>query len=341
LRGGGTFLLVLALSGCAASPPSLHKIAQPYRNQVKGLLAGTIDPWVVNPGVWGQLEPTADGSRPWPPKNKDANAAWYVLAGEIGRREDAEKSRDIELWQGGLRFCTSYRTMTLSVHVSPSSWASAPTATPQFTPARERVRQNISARKAAEQAIAISGPVTARIEVRLARRALYDWQSDGPDETGEDNYRAYLLTAEQCRIETANLVWLDQQLRAKKVVTGGDTSPRAINAAFRLLHQSASKSSILIHWLPVFEPFAQSGILDPNAYARSLDNVRISTKQPQKYGSYTTCRGEVDRSNIHFEGEPVDRIAVIANRAALKLPPVEGLEDATRQHCARTFPFSM
>jgi hypothetical protein len=334
-------MLASALSACAAHLPTLRITAEPYRHQVKGLLAGTIDPWTVNPGSWGQLEPTRDGSTPWPPKDVAANAAWSVLATEIGRRENVEKSTDIELWQGGLRNCVSYRTMALAVHISPSSWASAPTATPQFTSARARVRENIMARQTAEQTIAVKGSVTAVTEARLARRALFDWTYEGPDETGETNYREHLLRAEQCRIETENLLWLDKKLRAKAIVTGRDTTPRAVKSAFALLHQSASKSSILIKWLPVFEPYARSGVIDPDTYARSVDNILISTKKPQKYGSYTTCRGEADRSKVHFEGEPVDRAAVIANRVSLKLPAVEGLEEATREHCARTFPFSI
>ncbi len=336
-----TSALALSLSACAATTPNLQNVPLAYRSQVTGLLSGRIDPWVVNPGEWGRGDEAAAGIF-WSPLNPDADDAWLALASEISRRRTAERSPDPELWQGGLRMCTSHRVMTLVVHLSPSNWATSPTSRPQFTPARDRIRKQFETMRAAETAIRVTGSPAARAEARLARRALY--QSPpyaGPDETGEANYKASLLQAEDCRVQSANIAWIDQQLLKRTMVTGGDMSARAVTATFALLHQFASRSSILIRWLPVFEPYALNGIIDANDYARSVDTILISTKKPQRYGSYQSCRDEVDRRTVHSEGLEVARDTIVANRATLKLPLLETVEATTRDLCARTYPFSM
>ncbi len=342
LRAPLLAVATVILSACATSPGDVRTLPSPYRAQVEGLLSGRVDPWEVNPAAWGRAQPRTEPNAAWAPEDQKAYAAWQALANEVNRREEAEKPNDLELWQGGLRYCHSYRTMILTVHLAPGSWDSAPTATPQFSPARDRVRAKFVAFHAAEKKIAIKGTLLAQAEARLARSAVYQWPTyAGPDPTGESNYFGYLLRAEECRLHTENLMWIDKQLRDGRMVTGGDQSDRAIRASYALLHQSASRSSILIRWLPVFEPYARRGIVAANDYARSVDNILISTKRPQKYGSYQTCRGEIDRSNVHSEGPPVDRQVLIANRMALRLEPLETVEAATREHCARTFPFSM
>lgn len=334
--------IALSLSACAATVPGLKGAPPAYRAQVQGLLSGRIDPWDVNPGEWGRSKLSERAGTPWAPRDKNAYDAWQVLATEVSRREKAEGPAERELWQGSLRMCHAYRTMILSVHMSPSSWASSPTSQPQFTPARDRVRQKFAALHAAEAKISLKGPTVAQAEARLARSLVFKSPPyAGPDETGESNYFGYFMHAEQCRVQNENILWIDEQLRKRTMVTGGDVSPRAVRATFALLHQSGSKSSILIRWLPLFDLYAVHGVVDANDYARSVDNILISTEKPQKYGSYQTCRGEIDRRNVHSEGPEVAREVIVANRATLKLPPLETLEAATRDHCARTYPFSM
>ncbi|MGE0439027.1 MAG: DUF6624 domain-containing protein [Gemmatimonadales bacterium] len=170
-------------------------------------------------------------------------------------------------------------------------------------------------RPPADQPVAIDSAVRREL---LARVAV--------DQAVRDSFTAQLRTGgvvtpamvvSMAAVDSANLDWLRQEVRARGLPTRARVGEEGVRAATLLIQHADADPGFQAEVLPALEVAYRAGDVTGEALALLTDRVAKAQGRPQRYGTQATMRD--GRMVI----DPIDdSVGVDARRAALGLPPL-------------------
>lgn len=139
-----------------------------------------------------------------------------------------------------------------------------------------------------------------------------------------------VIGAETCRQDSANAVWLDEQITRFgwfDIATYGES---ADTAAWLIAQHNDRNPAFQQRVLAILEPLAASGGTNPANYAYLYDRVAVNTGRPQRYGTQGRCTAR----NVWTPRDTEDLDGLDARRIAVEIGPMGDYRDHMNTRCA-------